>query len=208
MSEADQEWFETIQIGDRHLRHVSKFIRKDFSVPKEILEERWRTWNWEDRLKFAGAFSARAELGDNDQRLLDFLMDNGNPEIWSTIALSVARHHDHNRALSFLLARVKEAAGPLANYYQALEMLADPACVPGLRTALQEHRRQVALHPVLQSWSDRFFYLDYLSCSATLLKITGQAEYRANLEEMSQHSDESIRKMVRMVASSSNIVVG
>jgi len=205
MLEPHEEWFETVQVGEKRLRHMSKFLRKDFVVAKDHLEEQWPVWTREQRLKFAGAFSARAELNDDDQRVLDFLMDNGDPEIWCTIALSVARHRDRNRATEFLLKRVKEDGGPLSNYYQALGMLPTQECVPVLKAALLNHRREVELHPSLQSWGDRFFYLDYLSCSATLFKITGLEEYRANIEGMLLHPDEAIRKMIRMVASSSNI---
>jgi len=205
MIQPPEEWFEPVQIGDRRFRHVSKFFRKDFVVSREFVEGQWHAWTREQRLKFAGAFAARAELNDDDQGVLDFLMDKGYPEVWCTIALSVARHRDPSRATDFLLKRVKEDSGPLSNYYQALEMVQTQECVPVLRAALLKHRQQVELHPSLQSWGDRFFYLDYLSCSATLFKITGQEEYRINIQGMLQHPNEVIRNMARMVATSSNI---
>jgi hypothetical protein len=205
MVEAREEWFETVQIGDKRHRYVSKFLRKDFTVARELLDEQWKCWAREERLKFAGAFAARSELNDDDQQLLCFLLENGGPEVWSTVALSITKLRDRDHGLTFLLARVKEGIRPLANYYQALEVLATPACVPVLKEALLKHRQEVELHPSLKAWGDRFIYLDYLSCSATLLAVTGQEQYRANLEQMLNHRDEAIRKMVRVVAMTSNI---
>jgi hypothetical protein len=207
MLEPHEEWFETVVAGEKVLRHMSKFLRSDFVVSREFLEAQWHAWNPEEKLKFSGAFSARAELKDEDQRVLDFLMDNGDSEIWCTIALSVARHRDRNRAIEFLLRRVNEDQGPHANYYQALAMLRSLESVPILQVALLQHRRQVELHPSLETWGDRFFYLDYLSCSATLFKITGMQEYRSNIEAMLEHPDQAIRKMVRMIASSTDITL-
>ena len=68
----------------------------------------------------------------------------------------------------------------------------------------------VNAHPSLHSWKmwkDRLVYLDYLSCSATLFRLTGQNEYRMNLETMLQHRNEPVREMARAVVMSSGIAV-
>jgi hypothetical protein len=206
--EPDEEWFESVWYEGRRIPHVSRFSRKDFVVSAEVVEARWFSWTSEEKGRFASAFSERVELDDNDQRVLDFLMENGDARVYRAIAISAARHRDRGRAVDFLLTRVKERVRPLANYYQAIGSLLASECVPALREALSSHREEIALHPTLQIWDDRFIYLDYLSCAATLLTITGQEEYRAYLSEMRSHRDEVIRQMVRMVATQSNINLG
>ncbi|MGA7634060.1 MAG: hypothetical protein WCB11_25120 [Terriglobales bacterium] len=207
MSEAQEEWFETVQVGEKRIPHVSKFLRKDFTVSRESIEERWSLWTHKEKLRFVAAFSAKGQLNDADQRLLDFLMENGDWQISNAIALSVVNHRDRNRAVTFLLQMLKEERKPLANYYQALEILRAAECVPDLKAAFLKHRAEIDQHPTLETWGDRFIYLDYLSCSATLFTVTGEEEYRSNLIRMLEHPDEAIKKMTRMVASTSGIAI-
>jgi hypothetical protein len=203
--EMDKNWFESAEIGGSRIQQVSKFFNKDFNVSKDVLEAEWPSWTPDERVNFAAAFSVRADLTDNDQRVLEFLIEKGNPSIWRAIALSVARHRGRNLAVEFLLIRVTEDPPPLANYYQAIEMLSPPECVSTLVRALLRHSKELELHPSLRIWDDRFVYLDYLSCSATLFKVTGQKEYEANIKRMTEHPDETVRQMAHMVASSSGI---
>jgi hypothetical protein len=207
MVDNDEPWFETAVIGGKQIPHVSKFLRTDFTVSREFIEERWHLWTQKERVEFAGAFAAKGELNDHDQRLLDFLMENGDWQVWSTIALSLVKYRDRNRAIAFLMEGVRQWRHPLANYYQALEILRASECVPDLKAALSKHQVEIDQHPALESWGDRFIYLDYLSCSATLFRVTGEEEYRFNIMKMLAHPDETIGKMTRMIASTSGISI-
>jgi hypothetical protein len=205
MMDDSGEWFESVLSEGKRIPHISKFSRKDFIVSAEVVEARWTSWTAEEKGKFASAFSQRLEMDDNDERVLDLLMDKGDPPVWHRIALAVARHRNRSRALNFLLARVMEREGSVANYYQALGKMLASECVPILQQALLKHREDTDLHPFLQAWQDRFIYLDYLSCSATLFAVTGREEYRENLREMLRHPEEAVRNMVRMISSTQNI---
>ncbi|MGB6475456.1 MAG: hypothetical protein WBF04_15500 [Candidatus Sulfotelmatobacter sp.] len=207
MKEVGSEWFETGEFAGRTARHVSKFLRRDFNVPVKVVEERWPSWTAEERLIFAGAFSARFPHSDNDQRILDFLMQSGDTRIWRKIALPVARHRDRSCALRFLLARIAEAAPPLSNYYQAIQTLSASECVPALLDALSRHRQEVELHPSVQTSTEKLIYSDYLYCSATLFKITGQEVYRANITRMLEHGEEVVRQRATFIARSAGIAV-
>lgn len=207
MDRPGDEWFEAGQFAGKPARHVSKFLRKDFNVAVEVVEARWPSWTSEERLIFAGAYSARLPRTDNDQRILDFLMQNGDRRIWRKIALSVARHRDRSCALKFLLARVADGLPPLSNYYQAFQILLAPESVPLLLDALSKHRREVELHPSVRTPAERLMYSDYLYCSATLFKITGQEEYRANIRRMLAHSEEVVRQRAAFIASSTEITI-
>src|SRR6267154_3592709 len=130
MTRIDDDWFETAEIGGRR-SYYSKFSRSDFTISLTFLEGQWPSWSTEQRARFAGAFGflQKLQLSDNDQNLLDFLMKNGEPQVWRAIALVVARHRDRRQALNFLVTRVREGARPLANYYQALEKISARECV-------------------------------------------------------------------------------
>jgi len=203
ISEFDNEWFDVIQNGKGHARLVSKFLRKEFATPAKMLDRKWASWTPDEKLRFAGAFPAKVELSDSDQNILDFWMDNGDERVWRTIALLVVRHRDRKRALKFLRTRVAEGTKPLANYYQALELLKAWECISIMQRALTKHHREIDSQPSI----DRMIYLDYLACSAALYTITGQEEYRANLEKMLKHPDDGIRRTTRMVAGASRIAI-
>jgi len=207
MIESQDAWYENIEIAGIGIRRVSKFSRKEFTVELADIESRWDSWTEEERNHFAAAFacSPQDRADDRGQRMVSFLMERGDPGIWRKIALLIAKYTNCDRAVGFLLARVREGVPPLANYYQALALLSPPECVPTLVEALFRHRREVDLHPTLQDWKDKFLYMDYLSCSATLFKITGREEYRTGMRETLKHPAETVRNMVGVVASSTGI---
>jgi hypothetical protein len=200
-------WFETADIGGGKVRRASKFLNREFGVSVEFLESRWSSWTRDERIEFASAFSARNELSSKDRAVLVFLTDKGGPDVWRSIALLIAKHEDRSVALEFLVRRVKEGILPLANYYQALAILQAPECVPTLVESLSKHRAEVEKHPSLQTWGERFLYLDFIASSATLLKITGKDEFRSNLKEMLEHPDKTIRQMVHTVVQVSGITI-
>lgn len=209
MAEIESEWYENIETGDGHILRVSKFARRDFAVGVAAVEAHWPSWTQDQRAQFAGAFasSPRSKVDDNDRRIINFLMECGDPRIWRKITLLVATHVDRKRAIDFLLARVDEGSGSLANYYQALDTLSASECVPQLTNALRKHHALVEQRPSLDLWENRFVYLDYIACSAALFKLTGDERYRKNLKTMLEDRDEPIRQMARAVAMSSGIVV-
>jgi hypothetical protein len=216
----EKEWFEddVVVNGVRYPR-VSKFSRPEFSVPVSLLVAHWSSWSRKRKATFAAAFGVRAKLTNGDCEVLKFLMKNGNSEVWSMVAALIAREYpDHDRALAFLLDRVKEAVPPIAfgakrckaNYYQALGILGTPECVDVLKEALAAHRQYVNAHTSLhwwKIWKDRLVYLDYLWCSAELFRLTGEEEYRTNLKPMLEHHDIWVRRMARSPAKSTGIAM-
>src|SRR6266404_5021128 len=204
MARTDETWFETGELEGKRYRNLSKFFRTEYSVSLDFVSARWPAWSRKERSRFAAAFAARSKLVEGDQYILDFLMENGDNEVGSLIAHLIVREYpDRDRALKFLLSRVKKRDLPLASYYQALSTLASPQCVQELKEALVGHRLYVQEHRSLRwwrTWKDTLMYLDYLSCSATLFRLTGEEEYRANLKAMLEHRNKPVRQMARAVA--------
>jgi len=209
MIDSQDAWYENIEIAGIGIRRVSKFSRKEFTVELADIESHWLSWTEEERNHFAAAFacSPQDRADDKRQRIVVFLMERGDPAIWRKIALLIAKYINCDRAVEFLLARVREGVPPLANYYQALANLQAPECVPTLVESLSKHRAEVEKHPSLQTWGDRFLYLDFIANSATLFKITGKDEFRSNLKEMLEHPDKTVRQMVHTVAQVSDVTV-
>lgn len=202
MSDVQNEWFETGEIQGRH-SYYSKFSKKDFVMPMESLREVWPAWSPDEKRKFAWAFgfSGRTQMNEKEEELLEFLVKNGNPDVWRAVALVVARHRDRDWAVGFLMSRVKEETEHLANYYQGLAILSRLECVPVLRDKLLIHSQQIDPHMAPGRWGESSLYSDYLSCSAALFRITGQEEYRSNLKKVLEHPDEKVRQKVRTIAS-------
>ena len=207
ISQECNEWYEAANVGGTPLQHVSKFLRADFSISVEEIRSRWQSWNSDQQLEFAGAFAAKGDLTDKDVGVLDFLMERGDNRVWSAIALLIALHPDRKRALEFLVARINEEIGPLANYYQALEKIGDVRCVSVLKRVLLHHYEQTKLISAPLSRENRFVYLDYLSCAAALFILTGGHHYKEMITEMESHSDEEIRKIAHLVARSSGVAL-
>lgn len=209
MTESQDAWYVDIEIAGIGDRRVSRFSRKEFTVDLADIESHWLSWTEEEHNHFAAALacSPQDQADDNRRRIVDFLIGRGDPAIWRKIAFLIAKYIDRNRAVEFLLARVREGIAPLANYYQALAILRVPECVPTLVESLSKHRAEVEKHLFLQSWGERFLYLDFIACSATLLTITGKDEFRSNLKEMLEHPHKTIRQMVHTVAQVNGITI-
>jgi hypothetical protein len=202
-----EEWFEDIQVEGQKLSHVSKFWRADFTVSLHEVENLWPSWSLEEKESFAFAFSKRPELNDEDEKLLTYIIVNGEPRIWCDIALLATRSRDRGQAIDFLVARVKEGSGTLANYYQALGKLEDPRTISVLKEAFAQHTETVRVCSLQHPSTYRFAFLDYLACCAALLLITRDSQYRHILLEMSHHQNTTVRKLARVVAAQSGIIV-
>lgn len=216
----ENEWFEdNVEVNGTFFPRLSKFAKLDFSVPLASLVVRWPKLSRKQKITFASAFGYRPKLVSGDREILDFLMENGTVETSTMIALLVAHDYpDANRALEFLLPLARQDTPRVAhgiryskaNIYQALAVLGRSECVAELQRALVRHREDVNANPSLhwwKMWRDRFAYLDYLTCSAALFKLTGEEDYRANLRQMLEHRDTPVGRMVRAVAMSTGITV-
>lgn len=204
---ANEDWFDIIRNASGERVRISKFLNDSYIFSVERLKILWPSWDADTRASFAAAFAAKPPLSDNDQTLLEFLMENGNARIWRTIALSLTRHRDRNRAIAFLLRRISEDVPPLANYYQALGALKAAESIPILKRAFVDYDLRMDRHRTLDAWGDRLSYFDRLWCSATLFGLTGDEEYRTSVRMALEHSDEAVRKMGRAVANTIGIKI-
>src|SRR3954469_19896545 len=207
MAKLMSAWFDEVDMGHGRIRRISKFARKDFDVGTDTIQQRWPSWTADEKVEFAGAFafSRRANLNGNDRRLLNFLIENGEPRIWRMLALPVVWNLEYTSALTFLLARIREYESPLANYYQALGKLGGNESIPTLEEALLKHRRQIDSLPRSQQHGERFLFLDFLACSAALLVLTGEEKYEINIRQLAKNSTEKVRQLAEVVLAASRV---
>jgi hypothetical protein len=83
---AESEWMRVYKDGGATL-HDSKFFRDGLELSAESIKGRWSSFSLQEKLDFAQAFSAKTKVTPEDERILDFLMDAGEPIIWITIAI-------------------------------------------------------------------------------------------------------------------------
>jgi len=84
-----------------------------------------------ERMDFASNFHVKEIWTDNDTEILEIIMNDGNDHIWSSCALAMLRHPDRNRAVEFLIERVRctKSERPPLNYTQALGIAGDRRAV-------------------------------------------------------------------------------
>jgi hypothetical protein len=87
---------------------------KGFEVSASEIRGRWPWMNEMERMDFASNFHVKETWTENDSEVLGILMNDGDDNIWGTCALAMLRHPDQNRAVEFLIERVKrnESAPP------------------------------------------------------------------------------------------------
>jgi hypothetical protein len=188
----ETRWIRVYQTGPKELHYESKFITDDIRISVDELKREWNTFSEQDQLEFAQAFMWKGLVLPEDQAIMDFVMDSGPEVVWSTIAPLLPKYPDREKALSFLLQRIAQQPTDGANYYQALELIADRRAVPLLRQCYGEHVK--ALGRMEQH--NIFELVDYLCCCRALWRLDGSPEYEHALREMLKHPDDSVRRWV------------
>ena len=72
------EWFEYFKSEGHPLIRISKFRSGKANISLEELSKQWSGWNEEQKLGFASAFCVKYEITTADERILDFLMAEGD----------------------------------------------------------------------------------------------------------------------------------
>jgi hypothetical protein len=194
----ESEWMRVFKIQNENTYvYESKFLVDKFHVSPSVIRDRWRELTLDERVEFASAFSAQPPRDDDDQQILEFLMDAGPEGVWRAIAKLLPSHPQPDRALKFLLERIRQASGPRANYYQALELLHRSEPVQTLRRQYDEYRTQmagkVAEGQALEFWTE------YLQCSKSLWGLTHDPIYRIALKDGLTAAPPELRSFIALL---------
>lgn len=191
----ETEWTR-IYKSDYGYVHVSKFLEGNVDVSAEAIRDRWPTFSFEQKLDFAQAFARGGKVTKEDEEILDFLMEVGEPFIWMEIALRLLDHRDKDRVLAFLLERIGDDYEHKGNFFQALGLMKDPRALPVLRTKFDSYRERLAASPAKVPPDE---YRQYIICCQALWRISGSVEYKRIIEDALESQDELARRTAELV---------
>lgn len=198
----ESEWMRVYESPEFGRVHESKFLTDRVQVSSDSIIRRWPALSFDERIEFANAFAVKPELTSEDERILEFLMDAGDLYIWMTIAPLLPHHRNRERALAFLLERVKEERREKANFFQALELMRDVRAVPALRAAYENYRSSFRRPRRAAGEPEEPDYSDYLQCCKALWALEGSPQYREAIEELSKSPVSSLRSLAERLLSS------
>ena len=190
----ESEWLRVYETGNA-LQYESKLLLNDMPVSAEELVNRWDNLNAEERWEFALAFQARGRVGEEDARLLEYLWEHGNSVIRSTLAPLLPLHPRKDTALRLLLAQIEREKIHRANYFQALEIVADLGSVEPLRAAYEQLLLE-ATGDFDTLEVDRA--IDLITCTRALWRLTSAAQFRESIEKLISHPDAAVRRFAQL----------
>jgi hypothetical protein len=192
----EDKWSRTYEAGENFYASESKFEADGLSISVEDLSSVWHAWNDSERQGFVNAYRSKARFDESDQKILDFLMANGDERVWSTISSPLSLHHQNKKTvLEFLLERLQTGSEPKSNFIQALYVLGDVAALPGLHDLhdrLLDEIKQAHGEP--DTWTIR----DFLTCCEALAHLEKTDHYREEIRSYLRHPDQMIRIKAEM----------
>ncbi len=180
----ESDWMRVYETSTGRV-YESKFLTENVELTYADFHRRWPGLSESERLEFVQAYQAKEKLTPDDHEILDFLMKHGNRPLWITIAPLLSRYLENKQVVKFLLDRVAEGAGDLANFFQALAELRDPRAIPALRRWYDRN---------LEARVESF---DFLWCCAALRVLEGSPEYEECIQRLSKSQIATVRACAR-----------
>lgn len=193
----ESEWMRVYECqyeSQKGMHHESKFLTDRIRVSADSIIGRWSELSFEEKNEFANAFAVKPEVTPEDERILNFLMEQGDFYIWMGIAPLLPSHRDRDRALAFLEERVRQRHADKANFFQALELMGDKRAIPALRAAYDAYKAELATP---NGPPKSFDYFDYLACCRALWILESSAEYKDAIQALVQNGDPRISASAR-----------
>ncbi len=194
------EWSYSFKCGPKSYCSISRFfVEKGFEVKAEEVRRRWPSMDDRERLDFAHNFHNKEAWSENDTEILEIIMNDGDDHVWSCCALAMLRHPDRNRAVEFLIDRVRQSDSEPAplNYMQALGLLGDRRAVAVIRPYYEKYRKAMEAEAVTGVPEDAFRgpipYHAFLAIAGDLYKIEKSNEYEQAIRKYFDHPKEQVR---------------
>ena len=176
---------------------VSRFMDGSASVTFEEFSLEWPSWSEGERADFCGACGWLREQADFPD-ILRYIMQNGGPVDWSSIAISVSTRLPRDEAFEVLSRALRDAElGYGSNLAQAISLTKHPEGLGVIRGRLSS----LWLHPSL--WQDddftNWFAFEATTCIDHLIDLGASPdEFSAQVRELSKHACEGNRKSCRV----------
>jgi len=194
------QWSYSFKCGPKSYCSVSRFMAETgFEVSASEIRRRWPGMDERERHDFASNFHVKQDWTENDTEILEIIMQDGSDLIWSSCALAMLRHPDRNRAVEFLIERVRlsESGHPPLNYMQALGLADDPRAVPLIRPYYEKYLNAMEAEAATSVPEDVFRgpvpYHAFLAIAGDLFKITRSEEYEQAIRKYFDHPNEQVR---------------
>jgi|SRR5579864_183559 len=187
----ESDWIRVDQIRENVWRLKPKSVES--GIDPSQFEKIWPELSRCDKLDLCAAYAAKAQLSKQDEKILDFVIANGDDVVWSSIASVLTRHTDRQRISAFLRNRIEEQEPPLANFFQAAEILKDTEAIPQLKKKYLQYQEA----GVTSQYGDRVSCIDLLSCSRALWTLTHSAEFGHTIEQFLDARDEIVRNFAK-----------
>lgn len=192
----ESKWSRVYEVAPNHQLFESKFQKDGLAVSLEELRGSWKTWTGSEKLDFATAYLSKPEITSEDERILDFLMEQLDERVWMTIAILLPRHSNKKKVLRFLLERLKTSSEPKANFLEGIVALGDPEAIPSLRELHDRLRAEIRVAPPA---SRRWAIYDFMWCCSALMKFAVEGQYEAEIRSFLNHPDERVQLKAQAV---------
>ena len=195
----ETEWMRVYEMGPKHLLYESKFLRGEVEMSADSFKARWPAMTPQERWEFVFAYATKGDFTSDDEQIVNVILQNGDDQIWSTLALFMIRHPQRSRVVAFLRERLQAKTANPFNYMQALAESKDIDAVPILRSYLDEFSAAVEgdeLNDIpFSDWRNPIWR--FLNCCSALWKITGIDEYSSSIRKYLHHPDPNVRSQAR-----------
>ncbi len=190
----EDRWSRTYQIG-AHEVYESKFTTGTAFISFRELSKEWATWTEQERLRFVLAFRAKSQLYPEDEKIIEFLLSQGDQHIWVNLAICLTRHSNKEMAFQFLLQQAKSAERDRRSFFHALALLGDKRALPTLRSFYLKNLKHVQDANAQLDDDAR----DFLMSCVALWKLTGEEDYLVQLGLLRSHPSLDIRKQATLL---------
>jgi hypothetical protein len=184
----EEEWYRVYTSSPHPRIYESKFATGEARISLAELQARWPGWNDGERVQFAQAFTWKPALTSEDERILDFLMQEDGEMISTSIATLVAKLPDKKRAARFLVDGLRAFPKSRGNFLMGLADLAAPETTPDLSSVFEECN-----HNIAQNAQDDDSIADLIYCSEALFTITTEAKYLDVITSYLSHPNDRVR---------------
>ena len=189
-----------IKFDENSYGSVSKYmLYPGFQIDPEDIRTHWVSFDSDARRDIVSTFWNKREWISADNEIIDFIIQNGNDDLWELCALAFLRHPDRDRMASFLINRLRHYRNnnePL-NYIQVLGYLKDKRAVPAIRPFYEKYRAALQLETVIGVPNDVVFgpipYHAYFTACGALYNIEGTSEYEDDIRKYLDHPNEQVR---------------
>jgi hypothetical protein len=194
---SETRWSRLYRSADgRFERFESRFSDGTATVTLAELQADWPHWNEDERLDFCHSFVCTVDVSDREE-ILRFLVQDSEPAVRMTIALSVAKYLPPQEAVQVLKEWCQTGEpGRCANYFQALALTKDPGALDFLRDCFQRVWKCEGImeSSTFQNW----IALDAMWCIRHLLELGEDVcALRSAYETLKNHACAGTRDQTR-----------